>query len=127
MFTNVVQPIALGSSTVRGGVTAVVSGWGYTYTGGGLPTTLQYLTIHTITNTKCKKLLYGNAGFVYDNVLCTYLTGGKGICNGDSGGPLVANNQLIGVASWVIPCAIKFPDVFTRISSHRSWIINTAK
>uniref|UniRef100_A0A336JXE7 CSON003704 protein n=1 Tax=Culicoides sonorensis TaxID=179676 RepID=A0A336JXE7_CULSO len=44
-FTTTVQPIALGSTSVGGGVTAVASGWGNTYTGGGAPTTLQYLNV----------------------------------------------------------------------------------
>nr|AAV84209.1 chymotrypsin [Culicoides sonorensis] len=127
-FTTTVQPIALGSTSVGGGVTAVASGWGNTYTGGGAPTTLQYLNVRTITNTECKNLhsATGNSALVYDNVICTYLSSGKGMCNGDSGGPLVANNQLIGAVSWGVPCARGYPDAFARISSHRSWIINNA-
>lgn len=41
---------------------------------------------------------------------------------GDSGGPLVQGNTVIGAVSWGIACAQGFPDVFARISSHRSWI-----
>lgn len=127
-YTSVVQPIALSSSTVGGGVTAVASGWGNTYTGGGAATTLQYLSVKTITNTECKNLhsQTGNSGSVFDNVICTYMPSGKGMCNGDSGGPLVANNQLIGTVSWGIPCARGYPDAFARVSSHRSWIISNA-
>lgn len=40
------------------------------------------------------------------------------------GGPLVANGQLIGVVSWGIPCALGSPDVFSRISSYRSWMMS---
>ena len=45
-------------------------------------------------------------------------------CNvqGDSGGPLVANNKVIGIASFVKPCAEGKPDVFTRVSAYLSWI-----
>lgn len=127
-YTSVVQPIAMGSTNVGGGVTAVASGWGNTFTGGGAPSNLQYLNINVITNTECRNLhsATGNAGSVYDNVICTYMPSGKGMCNGDSGGPLVANNQLIGTVSWGIPCARGYPDAFARVSSHRSWIISTA-
>lgn len=45
---------------------------------------------------------------------------------GDSGGPLAANGSLIGIVSWGIPCGLTYPDVFTRVSSHVSWITNTA-
>lgn len=33
-------------------------------------------------------------------------------------------NVLIGVVSWGIPCAGGHPDVYARISSHRSWIMS---
>lgn len=42
---------------------------------------------------------------------------------GDSGSPLVYNNTLIGIFSWTKPCAIGFPDVFTRISHFTDFII----
>lgn len=47
---------------------------------------------------------------------------GAGLCSGDSGGPLIYNNTLIGIASWVVPCGLGFPDGFTRISEYASWI-----
>lgn len=74
-------------------MTAVASGWGNTVTGGGAPNTLQYLNVRTITNTECRNLhsSTGNAAAVYDNVICTYMPSGKGMCNGDSGGNLTLN------------------------------------
>ncbi|XP_063699698.1 chymotrypsin-2-like [Culicoides brevitarsis] len=129
VLSNVVQPIALGSNVVGGNVAAVASGWGNTVTGGGAPSILQYINLKTITNQECKNLhsMTGNAANVNDNVICTYMPSGKGMCNGDSGGPLVANNVLIGTVSWGIPCAKGYPDAFARVSSHRTWIINNAK
>ena len=41
---------------------------------------------------------------------------------GDSGGPLVADNKVIGIASFVEPCALGVPDVYTRVSAYLSWM-----
>lgn len=41
---------------------------------------------------------------------------------GDSGGALAANNQVIGIASWVIPCGKGYPDVYTKVYAYRDWI-----
>ena len=41
---------------------------------------------------------------------------------GDSGGPLVVNGLQEGIASWVVPCAVGYPDAFTRVSYFREWI-----
>lgn len=43
---------------------------------------------------------------------------------GDSGGPLVANEELVGLVSWGIPCARGRPDVFVRVDNVRSWILS---
>lgn len=41
---------------------------------------------------------------------------------GDSGSPLVANDIQIGLASFVRPCAIGYPDVYTRVSAFKDWL-----
>ena len=41
---------------------------------------------------------------------------------GDSGGPLTANNEVVGIASWVVPCGKGYPDVYTNVYAYRSWI-----
>jgi hypothetical protein len=41
---------------------------------------------------------------------------------GDSGSPLVANDVQIGLASFVRPCAVGYPDVYTRVSAFKDWI-----
>lgn len=43
---------------------------------------------------------------------------------GDIGSPLVVtkNNELIGIASWNIPCGRGYPDVYTRIFPFYNWI-----
>ena len=61
---------------------------------------------------------------VFDNTLCTYLRVGAGMCIYDSGAPLVALNSVVGSFSWGVACAQGYPDVFARISYHRTWMIN---
>jgi secreted trypsin-like serine protease len=125
-FNAQVQPIALGSAFVGGGVAAVVSGWGGTaVTGGAAPNHLQGLNTRTLTNADCRaRHSTGNAAFVFDHKICTFTQSGQGICQGDSGGPLAAGGAVIGTVSWNIPCARGFPDAFDRTASFRSWILS---
>lgn len=44
------------------------------------------------------------------------------IFQGDSGSPLIKGDELVGVVSWGIPCAVGFPDVHTRIAPYIEWI-----
>lgn len=43
---------------------------------------------------------------------------------GDSGGPLTSGGSLHGAVSWGVACARGFPDVYSRVSAHRDWIIS---
>lgn len=59
---------------------------------------------------------------IYEGTICAFARKGQGACGGDSGGPLTTNGQLIGVASWVMPCARGLPDGYVRISVFLGWI-----
>jgi trypsin len=119
------QPIALGSTFVGGGVNAVITGWGGTaVTGGPSPNNLQQLATTTLTNADCRARLGNNANMIFDHKICTFSQAGQGTCQGDRGGPLVANNAVIGIASWNIPCARGFPDSYERVAHFRSWILS---
>ncbi|GAB0096388.1 hypothetical protein DMENIID0001_118950 [Sergentomyia squamirostris] len=122
-FTNVIQPIALGSATVGGGVSAVLSGWGLTSSPGSLAANLQFLWKTTLTNANCQGRVGGNGHLIFAHKICAGGVNGQGACNGDSGGPLVAGNNAIGIVSWGIPCGRGFADVYDRVSSHRAWIV----
>ncbi|XP_055692145.1 trypsin alpha-3-like [Lutzomyia longipalpis] len=122
-FTNVIQPIALGSANVGGGVTAVLSGWGLTSSPGSLAANLQFLHKQTMTNANCQGRVGGNGNLIFAHKICAGGVTGQGACSGDSGGPLAAGGSAIGIVSWGIPCARGFADVYDRVSSHRNWII----
>lgn len=66
--------------------------------------------------------VYGD--FIFDSKICTFTQVGQGTCMGDSGGPLVVGNFVVGITSWVIPCALGYPDVYTRVSSFADWIVS---
>lgn len=144
-----VQPIAIARGSVADKARALISGWGllkvniepfnrlqfnrnvfakrplasFQYD-GVQPNQLQYLETVIISNDECRarhNIL--NRRFIYDNVICSYTQRGEGICLGDSGGPLVVGQTLVGVMSWVVPCAEGNPDAFARVSSHYDWIL----
>jgi trypsin len=126
IFNSNVQPIALGSAFVSGGVRAVASGWGSTTTGGPTPNNLQHITLTTLTNADClNRVGSNNHAFVPESKICTLTRAGEGVCQGDSGGPLAAENTVIGVASWAFYCALGLPDGFERVAYFRGWILTT--
>jgi trypsin len=126
-FNENVQPIALGSAFIGAGVNAIITGWGGTaVTGGPAPNNLQRLVTTTLTNADClNRMELQNQRFVLDSKICTLTQAGEGTCQGDSGGPLVAGDDVIGIASWNIPCALGFPDGFDRVAFFRTWILDS--
>ncbi|XP_055622119.1 chymotrypsin-2-like [Toxorhynchites rutilus septentrionalis] len=129
-FNNMVQSIPLGSANINTASGAVISGWGQLGANVGIPNNLQFLRkniIIIISLADCRSRHGGNAAFVHANTICSLAPAGQGICMGDSGGPLVFNGAVHGIASWVIPCGRGFPDVYARVSSHITWIMNNAR
>lgn len=126
VFNANVQPIALGSAQTGGGVNSVVIGWGRLAHNGPLPDKLQYLETTTLTNADCKSR-FGNTNVppIFDHKICTLTRVGEGTCNMDSGGPLASDGAIIGIVSWGLECAGGTPDVYDRVSYHRTWILNT--
>lgn len=88
-----------------------------------MPNHLQTLATKTITTDDCdaRHTDYSEEYFV--NTICSLNEIGQGICFGDSGGSLVVGDYVVGIASWVIPCAQGYPDVYARVSSHFDWIV----
>lgn len=128
-FTPNVQPIAIGSTFVFGGVQAIGKGWGLIEI-GERSDFLHWIPTQTITNSDCRFRWSGGALMpdweVSDAKICTLNGAAQGFCSTDSGGPLSSGDSLIGVLSWgPIPCGQEMPSVHERVSSHREWILET--
>ncbi|XP_053685195.1 chymotrypsin-2-like [Sabethes cyaneus] len=126
-LNNLAQPIGLGANFINTASGAIASGWGRLGANAGIPNNLQWLSTSIITLADCRaRHSAANRGSVFDNTICTLSPSGQGMCMGDSGGPLVHGGNQQGIVSWGIPCGLGAPDVFARVSSHRTWILNNA-
>ncbi|UJR16200.1 hypothetical protein I4U23_003110 [Adineta vaga] len=111
------------------GTTVVAVGWGRLSDGGSLPTTLQQVTLQTVSYTAS-----ACSPFITDwhKHLCAGVSGGgKDTCQGDSGGPLMmfnSNNQwvLVGLTSYGDGCAEAGKSgVYTRVAAYQTWLNET--
>jgi hypothetical protein len=79
-----------------------------------------------ITNGACQST-YGT-NFVIESTICVGTTSRSGPCANDQGGPLFFKDPLIneylqiGIISWPT-CGSTLPDIYTRITSLRMWIL----
>ncbi|KAI4500260.1 hypothetical protein M0802_004677 [Mischocyttarus mexicanus] len=122
-FNQLVQPIKLPSSnSIKAGDGVVLTGWGRIYLNGPIPNHLQQLPLTVESQESCKAKHRG----VIDSHICTFTKRGEGACHGDSGGPLVDNGVQVGIVSYGHPCALGYPDVFTRVHSFVDWVNKNA-
>ncbi|CAD6230942.1 GSCOCT00006889001.2-RA-CDS [Cotesia congregata] len=118
-LTKKVAPIPLAvKDETKKEYPAKLSGWGTTILGGAAPDKLQEINLTVISQVRCKSY----HSIVTAGHICTLTTKGEGACHGDSGGPLTANGTLIGLVSFGRPCAVGYPDVYTRVFFYRDWI-----
>ncbi|XP_011160398.1 chymotrypsin-1-like [Solenopsis invicta] len=120
-FNDVQGPVSLASEDhINGGKRGIVSGWGKTKINGPTSPMLQWLSVNVLTQERC---LRGHTNpRTNKNQICTLERVGKGACQGDSGGPLVVDNELVGVVSWVFPCALGISDVYTNVYKYLDFI-----
>nr|XP_019548588.2 chymotrypsin-2-like [Aedes albopictus] len=125
-MSSMVQPIRMGDSLVPEAAIGTICGWGSTSYGSTASVMLQYMEVRTLNNDECR-LRHGwlNRSKVHDSSICTYSKVGQGTCMGDSGSALIVNGALEGLVSWGVPCAAGMPDVYTRVASHRAWVLRT--
>lgn len=90
------------------------------------PTTLQWKETRTMSVRECREVLTSLGRFIHSNNVCTSNRRGQGICDQDYGGPLITSTtprQLVGIASWVrTPCAGAFPDMYSAVYQHLTFI-----
>ncbi|KAL6429760.1 hypothetical protein ACFW04_007572 [Cataglyphis niger] len=118
---DVQGPIPLASKNyINGGKRGIVSGWGRTKTSGSSSEILRWLSVNVLSQERC---LQGHKNpRTNENQICTLEKVGKGACQGDSGGPLVVDGEVIGVVSWVLPCALGISDVYTNVHKYLDFI-----
>ncbi|KAF5287789.1 hypothetical protein FQA39_LY15725 [Lamprigera yunnana] len=119
-YNDNVKPIALETQHVGEDVDLVLSGWGKTSYPGNGAIDLQFIHLKSVSNEVCKGAHFFPP--IFDTQICTFTKRGEGACHGDSGGPLASETAQVGIVSWGQPCAINYPDVFTRVSSYITWI-----
>lgn len=114
---------------IKDGQMLKVTGWGSTQNNNESNKQLRAVFVPKVNQRTCSRA-YSIFGGVTERMICAgFDKGGKDACQGDSGGPLVdpSNNTLIGVVSWGYGCASpRYPGVYGRISSVRSWIKSTS-
>ncbi|ESN95799.1 hypothetical protein HELRODRAFT_178982 [Helobdella robusta] len=114
----------------------VVSGWGNLAPGGSNLNvdSLMYTTLNTTAKDYCLRM-YKNIRPITDDMICASDNKGNVVrdsCQMDSGGPLVNKEKdgtfrLVGVVSWGIGCASKYPGVYARVNHFEDWILKNIK
>lgn len=130
-FNSLVQPVRMNRNRVVFRSAGVIAGWGWEEGGVHLNPDnffpehsehLNYIEVMVLSNLECTRRLSGWAIFLRSNHICTHAGRGRGACTFDSGSPVVVDGELVGVVSFVVPCAIGFPDWGPRVSSYTRWI-----
>ncbi|XP_053601749.1 chymotrypsin-2-like [Plodia interpunctella] len=122
-FNSRVQPIKLPEFDTDAGAALVLSGWGRLSYPGLLPDRLQVINLTAVSTAQCRNIFNG-INKVFDSQICSLTRSGEGACHGDSGGPLVEGDSIVGVVSWGMPCARGYPDVYSRVYSFKTWILD---
>ncbi|KAL3872378.1 hypothetical protein ACJMK2_040308 [Sinanodonta woodiana] len=120
-----VVDMATGGESATG---CYISGWGKFTSTSGVSRILKHAAMTAITKAQCQSV-WGTSS-VLDSHICilSSTSDPASACNGDSGGPLVCNPAgkwiLAGVTSWGHSSCptTTYPNVYTRISSFRTWI-----
>jgi secreted trypsin-like serine protease len=125
-FSNGLAALASAAEDPPAGANVQALGWGKRQD-GSFPDTLHTLTYPVVSNAACHASWNGRPA-IYSTQLCADATTSRGTCNGDSGGPLVYNGRIVGLTSYGWNqngvCTGGADDVYTRVSSVRSWILN---
>lgn len=129
-FNENIRPISLASELPEPGTMADAAGWGVTKSHGtSTSNTLKAVQIPIVDHEKCRNNYRrrGRSFTVTDRMICAgYDKGGKNICSGDSGGSLSIGDEIYGISSWSVGCALpNRPAVFTSVPSVMDFINST--
>jgi len=134
-----IPTIALNSNAAKpsGGSAVQVMGWGDVDEDPNIrqfSNTLQIATLKALENNDCDQtsgwvgeMRVSYVGYIDKSMLCAQHRS-RDACQGDSGGPLIIRGDtakddiLVGLVSWGVGCANKFPGVYARVSSAHGWI-----
>ncbi|KAL6428332.1 hypothetical protein ACFW04_008549 [Cataglyphis niger] len=113
-------PITVATSQPSPSAVFTLAGWGMTRANGPTSQILLKMNQSFVSLSQCQQA-HRSMPMSYSH-LCTLNRRGIGACQGDSGGPLVANGIQYGITSWVAPCGLGLPDVYTNVANFVSFI-----
>ncbi|XP_062560327.1 trypsin I-P1-like [Armigeres subalbatus] len=122
-----VKTIALNDVAVTTGLTTEFYGWGsLNYGSSAKSNALQVLYQRAISATDCRAK-YQSTLILQNDQFCAHVQPGQAACLYDQGGPLVgySSKKLIGIYDHGILCSGKYPDAFTSVYNHKTWIETT--
>lgn len=124
-LTAAVQLISLHRGRLTANSNCITAGWGDIGDNNTLPNRLQEVNVTILSRGTCRDR-WGAVPITRSMVCGTGADVFQGFCSGDSGGPLVCGGNAAGVVSFSgRRCGDpRTPDVYTRISSFRDWILN---
>jgi len=107
--------------------TCVATGWGSTFSGGGVSLPHREVSMPVLTDDRCEERFDGSNNMIDPPTqVCAGEEGeNKDTCQGDSGGPLVVKETdglwyCIGLTSWGYGCGDG--GIYTRTSAYKDWI-----
>lgn len=126
-FSSIIKAVQLSCSYTQSNTQVQVAGSGLTFDAEtGIPPTLEYADLTTISNQHCSTYL----PYIVPSKICAQGAGNQGTCYGDGGAAMIEMVNGIQVqvalvsagADMTGSCERGLPDSYTRISSFLNWI-----
>lgn len=119
-FNGSIQPIRIRTTEVPDDSKIIISGWGAVSTSGDIPDNLKYNFMYKENDEECHSV----SQIFFNGLMCFKNDVDNGACFGDSGGPATFENELIGIANFIIGgCGSVNPDGYAKVSYFVDWII----